>query len=186
MAIKAYETPWTNEIGPWMFPGQVMDAWGKKIERMLNLSSISTFDVPELSKFNEHFVFVYGTLKKNGGNNYLLKDNKYVGRAWTRLKCFVMMDGSAPAVLTDTTDEKKAIQGEIYSVPVSKLKDLDRFESNGLLYKRRRVILDTEQGDEIKAWMYFGMEGVFPRTGAKCPHFIRSKNKLPYYTFTKR
>ncbi len=122
-------------------------------------------------------IFVYGTLKRGFGNNRLLTEAKYLGKAVT-VKPFVMVGWGVPFVWPD--ENGKPIHGEVFDIgdPKSnrfakeRLARLDSLESNGSVYERKvhtvRMIenaqgirpLPRDAGEEHEAWIYEGMEFV--------------------------
>lgn len=97
-------------------------------------------------------VFVYGTLKSGKGNNRLLHDQRFVGRAWTRSPAIALVDlGPFPGAvrIAAATVPHRAVFGEVYRVDDAGLARLDRLESNGSFYTRELV--DTSLGE---AWIY--------------------------------
>jgi len=180
-------SPWdaANDGAPYWFDQPIQQRWHKLIKDML-LGSEATPDVPDLSQYNSHYVFVYGTLKRGHTANDLMREGIHLGKAWTKLKCFLMVNQGVPAVLFTTSDKRKAIGGDIYQVDIPTLKKLDVYESNGVLYQRKCIHVEAEDGQVYKAWMYIGKGSVFSeRTGRVCESFTRSKNNLPYYAYTK-
>ncbi len=99
-------------------------------------------------------MFVYGSLKKGFGNHALLGDAELVASTQTKNRQFRMISLDAfPAVLKGGNC---AISGEVYRVDLLTMAYLDMLESNGELYKREKV--DLESGD--RAWMYIFMYGM--------------------------
>lgn len=99
-----------------------------------------------------HRVFVYGSLKREFHNHDILVRNgaEFVKETRTsdaEFDLFAMAGGSFPAV----TRGHASIQGELYIVDDSTMRDLDRLEGNGHFYQRELVYLD---GEEEPAWMY--------------------------------
>ena len=93
-----------------------------------------------------HKVFCYGTLKFGFGNNDLLQNSEFVGKAET-LPVFTMISmGWFPACLPDGD---RIIKGEVYKVDDDVLEDLDRLEGHPSFYKR--IMVNTNLGD---SWMY--------------------------------
>lgn len=98
-----------------------------------------------------HKVFVYGTLLSGMGNNTILKDSKYLGKATTSSN-FRMLDvGWFPGVIEDPSGIP--IHGEVYEVSDTILQRLDRLEGfrpedpeNGLY---NRTTIDTPFGEAI-------------------------------------
>lgn len=89
-----------------------------------------------------HYVFVYGTLKKGEGNDYLLKDSEFLGEAWTDEEFLFCGQGFPRAIrVTDSRREKVAtlmarILGEVYVVDDEVLRLLDGLEGHPYMYKR--------------------------------------------------
>lgn len=96
----------------------------------------------------EKYVFVYGSLKRGFGNNAFLRDARFVCETRTKDHGFAMISlESFPAVFTDG---RYAIEGEVYAVDAYTLLRLDSLESNGELYERIEVPLESGH----VAWMY--------------------------------
>lgn len=94
-------------------------------------------------------VFVYGSLKRGFGNHDILNGSEFICSTRTKGRGFKMASlGSFPAVLRGG---KNSIAGELYQVDLMTMVHLDMLESNGELYQRKQV--DLESGH--KAWMYF-------------------------------
>ena len=93
-------------------------------------------------------VFVYGSLKKDRGNDHLLDTSEYVMNVSTLESRFTMVDwGSYPAVCLRG---KTQIRGELYSVSAEVFESLDRLEGYPSFYDRSKVLLE---GGGV-AWMY--------------------------------
>jgi gamma-glutamylcyclotransferase (GGCT)/AIG2-like uncharacterized protein YtfP len=101
-----------------------------------------------------HKVFVYGTLKSGYGNNVLLKGSTFKSTGVT-LRLFTVLSSGFPVAFA-TERPKHRLSGEIYQVDDKTLAQLDRLESNGSMYKRRRVVINTPTGTEV-CWMYIGV-----------------------------
>jgi len=104
-------------------------------------------------------VFVYGTLRKELGNHYLLQDSVYLGTGST-LDHFVMLESSLghsiPYVVKLNKTNKilsTIVEGEVYEVDDLTLANLDRLEGHPGWYKREYI--DVVLDDEIvKAMIY--------------------------------
>lgn len=104
-------------------------------------------------------VFVYGTLRKELGNHYLLQDSVYLGTGST-LDHFVMLESSIgrsiPYVVKLNETNKvlsTIVEGEVYEVDDLTLANLDRLEGHPGWYKREYI--DVVLDDEIvKAMIY--------------------------------
>lgn len=104
---------------------------------------------------SKHNVFVYGTLKKDKGNSYYLRNSKFVGNGI--VQGFTMVNlGSFPGAI-DT--KNGIIHGEIYEVDQDTLINLDRlegyntFRSNNF-YTRQAVNVILKDGSTMEAYMY--------------------------------
>lgn len=98
-------------------------------------------------------LFVYGTLKKNKENSYLLENEKYIGTVETTLeyplikkkKCYYPHLINIPGI-------GNFIKGELYLISKEKLFELDKFE--GLEYYRDSICVNYN-GSIINALTYF-------------------------------
>jgi gamma-glutamylcyclotransferase (GGCT)/AIG2-like uncharacterized protein YtfP len=69
-----------------------------------------------------------------------------------------MLDGGYPVVLPDGHKSGAGkVRGELYRVDDETLSELDRLESNGVLYLRRVVDVMTNDDVSWSAWMYVGL-----------------------------
>ena len=94
-------------------------------------------------------VFVYGTLKKDFGNHYFLKDSEFLGHA--EVKGTIYSLGHFPGA---KLDEEGIIKGEIYEVNKETLERLDRLEGHPRLYLRTKVPCNL--GIMVEAYHYSG------------------------------
>jgi gamma-glutamylcyclotransferase (GGCT)/AIG2-like uncharacterized protein YtfP len=149
-----------------------------------------------LCKQLEHYVFVYGTLKRGKVNNRVI-DNKncvYIADAFTTDKSFLLKEtqGSIPVLLSTfgQNDQKdsKLVKGELWLMRTPQIPRLDQFEQNGILYKRIKTMVSVEQ-NRLPAWTYAGIKNAWSDTGSHsslklCPHFKKSKDpSVEYYTY---
>lgn len=95
---------------------------------------------------NKHLVFVYGTLRRGGRNNYMLADADFLCRHWTRPQFTMFQLGTFPAVVPRGST---AIAGEIYRVSDRLFGLLDELECYPQVFFRERI--ETPAGD---SWMY--------------------------------
>ena len=93
-------------------------------------------DFPELRTKENIPVFVYGTLKKGFGNNRLLSNAKYLGRAKTIDKYRMYSNGGFPVL--KLSDDGAIVSGEIYAVTPAELLNTDALEANGVMYQRHK------------------------------------------------
>ena len=104
---------------------------------------------------NEHYVFVYGTLKAGFRNHRLLIDSEFIGNFKTLDRDYVMVSlGRSPAVRVDKLEGGYQIEGEVYRVDDETLADLDRLEGNGSFYTRKLVPIEGMTENNGQAWIY--------------------------------
>lgn len=100
------------------------------------------------------FVFVYGTLRKGGRWNYLLRDSALVVVDAT-VKGDLFDSGNIPVALPG--DGK--IVGEVYEVTPKVFARLDELEGHPKWYVRKLVEIahrDMADVGELEAWVYWG------------------------------
>jgi Uncharacterized conserved protein len=103
----------------------------------------------------KHLIFVYGTLKRQGGAwGFYLGSQRFVGEATTVNK-FHMLDGGFPVALW--TKETAPIRGEVYEVDDEALVRLDGYEGEGHMFKRQHQSIQCDNGEKVTAQMYFGV-----------------------------
>ena len=104
-------------------------------------------------------VFVYGTLKSDGPNNYLLKGSRLLATD-EKLKGFQMYTlGAFPALTIEGETTTGHVVGEVYQLNHKGILEgnLDSLEGYPTFYNRK--IITTESG--IEAWVYY-IEGTLP------------------------
>lgn len=205
--IKSHKIHYNNWI-PWFTTAEFdkkIEAWADGKLKKYNFSVIRkhTPDYPVLNTKKEHFVFVYGTLKAGKVNHDLINKAsvKFIGKAFTVSKLYVMYEKAFPVVFK-ISEEKKSffqtahISGEIYKVPTELMPTLDMLESNGVMYQRRRenFILKNNQNDKdnrlIKAWIYLGVPTYFTENGRGKEYLLsrlitpRKDKERKYYVFS--
>lgn len=105
---------------------------------------------------NNIYVFVYGTLRKNESNHYLLKEATLIARkAWTSGRLFDTGLGY-PALKESMNDR---VYGELYLVSDEQLHRLDELEDyrpndRNNLYIRKKQVVFYDTG-KIEAYLYF-------------------------------
>ena len=128
-------------------------------------------------------VFVYGTLKKEHSNHYLLENSTYIGTGQSLSKFEMVNLGGFPAVLYNS-DTGYKLSGELYKINSKTLKDLDILEGNGRFYER---VLDDffiignkprKNGTKHKAWIYILKD--MPYYYDYNNVYINTKNLLTY------
>jgi gamma-glutamylcyclotransferase (GGCT)/AIG2-like uncharacterized protein YtfP len=82
-------------------------------------------------------VFVYGTLMRDHGNNYLLKDATFLGAAVTGAR-YAMTNVGFPFVIRASGDDAAPVAGELFDIGdcAETLARLDRLEGEGRMYDR--------------------------------------------------
>lgn len=127
-------------------------------------------------------VFVYGTLRKGYGNNRLLTNATFLGKAKTNEK-YGMFGGIIPFV--NKRSNSYQITGEVYSVTDDELARLDALEGHPDWYYRETIDVTLEEnGEVIKADIYFNdyKDNPFP-TGDYVENLaIRQSEKQTSYT----
>lgn len=112
------------------------------------------------------YVFVYGTLKRGHGNNKLLSNAEFIGKAETVDKLHMTTNGAFPYV--SKTKQTTTIKGELYKVThLNTLTSLDRLEGfhpifagqNRNHYHREKVKINVN-GNIKEAWIYLSNTGV--------------------------
>lgn len=101
------------------------------------------------------YVFVYGTLMSGFSNNGLLKRATLIDLATTE-NDYVLVANGIPFLLEE--NGKSYVHGEVYKVSEDVLKGLDALEGHPNWYERKIVNVITQNGDRMKAWVYFIQE----------------------------
>jgi gamma-glutamylcyclotransferase (GGCT)/AIG2-like uncharacterized protein YtfP len=96
--------------------------------------------------------FIYGTLKNNFHNNYVLKDNQcnFLEECETIDKYPLIMLREPFPYLIDNKGIGKKIKGELYLVPKENIDNLDYFEGVPTLYKKGKIKIKTTTSQTIK------------------------------------
>ena len=105
----------------------------------------------------QHTLFVYGTLKRNYSNSYLLQTAQYLGEGRTQEQYAMYVQG-IPYVLK--TEQRYCIHGELYAISTETLKRLDALEGHPDWYRREQVAIVDANNQIITAWMYLYPEKV--------------------------
>lgn len=185
----------THQGFPWYMDEGPMADQKEDLSKMLDGAwdrQHFTPDFPKLQRFAEHYVFVYGTLKKGKGNHQKINHGgcRYVADGFTHEKTFRMKEtkGRIPVVLgtfgdKDQTDAHR-ISGELYLCDTDVIPDLDGFEQNGVLYRRTKLRIQSG-ADLIPAWIYLGIKTAWHGDSLTlCPQHVSKKDeKLTYYSY---
>lgn len=96
-------------------------------------------------------VFVYGTLKRGGAWNHLLKDAEFMGTGQT-LGRYPMLIDDIPYLLDENMGHQ--VHGELYKADAATMRALDALEQHPNWYQRKmkRVVVG---GESINAFIYF-------------------------------
>jgi gamma-glutamylcyclotransferase (GGCT)/AIG2-like uncharacterized protein YtfP len=106
----------------------------------------------------ERSIFVYGTLRRGGSANTLLRGERLLRRASLPGELHDV-EGRYPALLLEGDDR---VEGELWSSSPALLTRLDEYEGVGAgLFRRALTRLD---GEEI--WVYVAGPRLAPRLGA--------------------
>lgn len=98
----------------------------------------------------KHPLFVYGTLKRGFGNNYLLSSGLFLTEATTFRK-FTLYSPSFPIAVGPKEDEwALPVRGEVWEVDDNTLSRVDRLEGHPNWYQRKQIKLTNN----LTAWMY--------------------------------
>jgi gamma-glutamylcyclotransferase (GGCT)/AIG2-like uncharacterized protein YtfP len=99
-------------------------------------------------------VFVYGTLKKGYGNNYLLDDATFISQAET-VDNYALFDMGAYPAITTAIPGDSTVKGEVYEVNKNVMNNLDYLENYPDLYDRSCIsVILKETGMKVNAWTY--------------------------------
>ena len=120
---------------------------------MLLLDDTLTITPDETTRHPEdQLLFVYGTLRRGCRNHHLLRSAEFVGKAHTK-KRFALYSTNIPYVIKWMA--VSPIIGEVYRVDAFLLAALDVHEGHPYWYRRERVAVVLDDGEELQAWLYF-------------------------------
>jgi gamma-glutamylaminecyclotransferase len=136
------------------------DALAGQLSSILEEGNYSD-DIPKLNRQKYHYIFVYGTLKKGFRNHRLILNAPLVGCGFTSARNFILYnERNAKFPVALFTNNGASLYGEVYRVEVEDIRTLDNLESNGIIYKRYPLDIQTYQSvgsmQKIKAWTYVG------------------------------
>lgn len=202
--VAPWEDSWTEEHAgfPYYMDCDSIDEQKEAIATVLDKAAdVASFtpDYPNLALWEDHYLFVYGTLKRTEGNHKVIDNKacKFLATSYTADPHFVMKQtrGGIPVALGswgDTSAPNKQVKGELYLVKTPMIPKLDVFEQNGVLYRRLKIRITVPQvkaQDElVAAWMYVGVKGAWSDSNESlpvCPSFerVKGETKLPFYTY---
>lgn len=93
-----------------------------------------------------HKVFVYGTLKRGFGNNRLLRDAKFLGRAFLLTHHAFKDLGSFPGLIRIKRNAPRLVGGEVWEVTDEQRDSLDMLEGHPNFYERQPALVHTTNG----------------------------------------
>jgi gamma-glutamylaminecyclotransferase len=104
-------------------------------------------------------VFVYGTLKRGYGNNYILRNAAFVSEGQTLARCRLFNSGF-PVLrrrLNRDGPWNAPVRGEVFEVTdAATMRRLDSLEGEGRMYHRRRKKIQLDNGQTVMAFAYVG------------------------------
>lgn len=166
------------------------------------------------SKFARHLVFVYDDLKRGRSNNFLMNGAELYGLGTTFENALVMKktDQGMPAVFRPNrikinkqggvhymikatgqimrSEELGSIEGELYSVSLRHLCELDKANLNGVVLQRRKMWVQLSSypnsGKTAQAWVYLAIPEEFnkkwPIRDLRHVNLLRKSNINVHYT----
>ena len=97
-------------------------------------------------------LFVYGSLKKSGGNHCYLEDSKFIQHYKLKGHALVDLGHGFPYMIQD---KNSAVYGEIYSVSEETIKKIDLLEGVPYLYRRMLTNYELNGTMEIAGLYYY-------------------------------
>ena len=97
-------------------------------------------------------IFVYGTLRKGGNNNSLLRNEKFIGSGKTK-NLYSLYTAGIPYL--NPNEEVCQIVGEVYEVNEDTFMAIDMLEGHPRWYYRYPAEIVLENGTDTIAWVYF-------------------------------
>jgi len=157
-------------------------------KQLINLHNKGYITIQKDNKFKieekkpkKKLVFVYGSLKKDFNNHYVIEKAKYKCKAKT-VKRFDMFEedcANYPYLLKRTTVKSHNIKGELYEIyRDDMLNELDRFEDAPNYYERHTIKVKIYDGTIKKADAYFMKEQRIPKNKEPLEEWIEEKNNF--------
>ena len=98
------------------------------------------------------FLFVYGSLRKNGSHNHLLKDATWLCHAYSKGQLF-LIDWYPGLILDAQEGSAQDVIGDVYRDVTPKLfAELDRYEGDA--YDRKIIQVTTLSGSTLQVYAY--------------------------------
>lgn len=115
-------------------------------------------------------VFVYGTLKRGGGNHALLAGQRYLGPARTPPGFTLHSLGDYPGMVRSPGDSAGVV-GELWAVDDSCLKKLDELEgvAEGLYERVPIKLAPPFAGQTVETYLYLRSVAGRPAIGSEWP-----------------
>ncbi|MDD3180269.1 MAG: gamma-glutamylcyclotransferase [Opitutaceae bacterium] len=100
-------------------------------------------------------VFVYGTLKRGGGNHGFLARQRFVGEARTHPGYVLYSLGDYPGMVQEATDQV-GVTGELWEIDDSVLQQLDELEgvAAGLFRRITLTLAPPHDGSTVTTYLY--------------------------------
>jgi gamma-glutamylcyclotransferase (GGCT)/AIG2-like uncharacterized protein YtfP len=123
-------------------------------------------------------MFVYGTMLRGMRNNARLKGGHYLCDAVTvnkyRMTVGFWRQTNLPVPYVDPRRRTHHIKGELWLVDRELLSHVDKKEGHPTFYHRNKAAIRTENGKEVRAWVYFmtRAEGRWVARGGDFANFI--------------
>ncbi|MGH4124347.1 MAG: gamma-glutamylcyclotransferase family protein [Clostridium sp.] len=122
-----------------------------RLEEVLNM----------MNEKDKVYLFVYGTLMRSHRKGHTYLDGAEFKGECT-LNGFALYDfGYYPGIVEDIEER---VKGELYAVPKDKLSEIDIYEAEGTLYKRKMVKVSCAGNYEIEAYAYIYNKSVTGKT----------------------
>lgn len=165
--------------------------------RDMVVEHLHTMDIPELLRYDLHFVFVYGTLKYQFPRFSVLEEHgaKFQGIATTEDSEYELVSSpfGFPVALWRSGNKKAyaPLKGELYAVPTKAILALDDLEGNGRMFYRENIdvniIRTNKVGREVlPCFTYLGLKRFWKDYLPQCKDIpLRGKEEEPYYIYTK-
>jgi len=127
-----------------------------------------THDVPYLNQFDNHYVFVYGSLKRGQKRGDLLTKSsktKFCGIGVTESQEYEMLlhvnedtRDNFPVIFENISKTRNAkVKGELWLVPTDVLLHMDKLEGNGYLYDRTWTTIQVGT-ERVHSFIYEGIK----------------------------
>lgn len=146
----------------------------------ITIQSNNKFKI-ESKKPKKRLVFVYGSLKKDFDNHYIIEKAHYKCKAKTykRFDMFQEENANYPYLLKRTTNKSHNIKGELYEIYRDDILDaLDRFEDAPDYYERSTIKVKIYTGEVKKADAYFMKEKKIPTSQEPLSEWIERRDNF--------